>query len=112
MDEYVEEITSGRLESQAYDCQLISVSDIIKENNIEKIDLLKIDAEKSELEILKGISDSDWEKIKQIVIEIHDKIGNIFDEVKSILNRKDFSLQLKRKNFLKSRDFIIFMRKE
>ena len=50
VDEYVEEITNGRLESQIYDCKLISVSDIIEENKIEKIDLLKIDAEKSELE--------------------------------------------------------------
>jgi len=32
------------------------------ENAIDKIDLLKIDAEKSELDIIKGIEDRDWPK--------------------------------------------------
>ncbi len=100
LEDYVEELTSGRLESQTYDCQLISVSDIIKENHIEKIDLLKIDAEKSELEILKGIGDSDWKKIKQIVIEIHDKVGETFEEVKSILTQKGFQFDVEEEKFL------------
>jgi len=39
----------------------------------DNINLLKIDAEKSELYILKGIDDRDWPKIAQIVIEIHDR---------------------------------------
>ena len=101
VDEYVEEITNGRLESQTYDCKLISVSDIIEENKIEKIDLLKIDAEKSELDIIKGIDESDWNKIKQIVIEIHDKIGNIFEEIKSILIQRGFYFEVEEEKFLK-----------
>ena len=101
VEEYVEEITNGRLESRIYECKLISVSDIIKENKIEKIDLLKIDAEKSELEIIKGIDEPDWYKIKQIVIEIHDKNGNIFEEIKSILTQRGFYFEVEEEKLLK-----------
>ena len=100
LEEYVEELTNGRLESQIYDCPLISVSDIISDNHIEKIDLLKIDAEKSELEILKGINDPDWDKIRQIVIEIHDKTGQIFDEAKSILASRGFQFEVEEEKLL------------
>ena len=100
LEEYVEELTNGRLESQIYDCPLISVSDIISDNHIEKIDLLKIDAEKSELEILKGINDPDWDKIRQIVIEIHDKTGQIFEEAKSILAGRGFQFEVEEEKLL------------
>jgi hypothetical protein len=33
---------------------------------IERIDLLKLDAEKRELDILEGVAENDWEKIRQI----------------------------------------------
>jgi FkbM family methyltransferase len=52
-------------------CGLKTLSGIVRETEIEQIDLLKIDAEKSELAILRGIEESDWPKIKQIVLEVH-----------------------------------------
>ena len=67
-------------------CQLKTVSEIIREHNIEQIDLLKIDVEKSELDVLLGIEAQDWQKIKQIVVEVHDlehrlqKITNLLKE--------------------------------
>jgi len=45
---------------------------VLREHGVEQIDLLKIDAEKAELDIINGIDDHDWPKIKQIVLEIHD----------------------------------------
>ncbi|KAI9134508.1 FkbM family methyltransferase [Acaryochloris sp. CCMEE 5410] len=53
-------------------CQLKTVSELMAELNISAIDLLKIDVEKSELDVIHGIEDRDWEKIKQIIIEVHD----------------------------------------
>ena len=47
VEEYVSELTADRLRQSVHECQLKSVSDIIRENRIDKIDLLKIDAEKS-----------------------------------------------------------------
>ncbi|WP_298422706.1 non-ribosomal peptide synthetase [uncultured Kordia sp.] len=57
---------------EEYDCKLKSISQIIEEENIQKIDLLKIDVEKSEWEVLSGIQEKDWTLIQQIVIEVHD----------------------------------------
>jgi len=65
-------------------CQLRTVSDVINEFNVTRIDLLKVDVEKSELVVLKGISDKDWPKIKQTVMEIHDLEGRL-DTIKNLL---------------------------
>ena len=73
VDEYVRELSSDRLRRVTHECSVTTVSEIIRENRIEGIDLLKIDAEKSELDVLHGINERDWQKIEQIVIEIHDR---------------------------------------
>ncbi|MEK6283065.1 MAG: amino acid adenylation domain-containing protein [Acidobacteriota bacterium] len=77
LTEYADELMAGRLKSESYDCQVRTLSEIIAEQNIAQVDLLKIDVEKSELDVLKGIKESDWEKIKQIVIEVHDIRGRL-----------------------------------
>ena len=67
-------------------CQLKTLSEVITEENIEQIDLLKVDVEKSELDVLLGIKKEDWSKIKQIVVEVHDlecRLGKIIDLLKA-----------------------------
>ncbi len=71
--QYADELMEGRLKGETFTCELKTLSDIIRENNVERIDLLKLDAEKSELDVLRGIHDEDWKKIRQIVMEVHDK---------------------------------------
>jgi FkbM family methyltransferase len=53
-------------------CQLRTLSEIIREHQIEQINLLKIDVEKGELDVLLGIEAQDWQKIEQVVVEVHD----------------------------------------
>ena len=67
------QLAAGRLQRISLECRLTTVSEIIRDNNLAKIDLLKIDAERSELEILAGIQAEDWNKIGQIVLEVHDQ---------------------------------------
>jgi len=90
VEEYVSELTADRLDRRTYECQLTSVSDIIRENRIDKIDLLKIDAEKSELDIIKGIEDRDWPKIDQIVVEIHDPTREAIKRIEDLLIDKGY----------------------
>lgn len=71
-------------------CQMRSISEILRETGINKIALLKIDAEGSELEILAGIAKNDWPKICQIVMEIHDANGRRVAEIKSQLESEGF----------------------
>ena len=67
------QLAAGRLQRISLECRLTTVSEIVRDNHLAKVDLLKIDAERSELEILAGIADEDWTKIEQIVLEVHDQ---------------------------------------
>ncbi|APW62341.1 FkbM family methyltransferase [Paludisphaera borealis] len=66
-------------------CQLQTISHIINLHSVESIDLLKIDVENSEWEVLEGVSEADWGKIKQVVLEVHDIDGRL----QRILKRLD-----------------------
>ena len=52
----LEELTQNRMESERFLCELRTISEIIAEEKIETIDLLKVDVEKSEWDVLQGIS--------------------------------------------------------
>lgn len=54
----------------------ITLEEIIEENNIEYIDILKIDIEGSEYDVLPNIDESTLSKIGQITVEFHDFIDN------------------------------------
>eukprot|EP00198_Chlamydomonas_reinhardtii_P003225 XP_001692561.1 predicted protein [Chlamydomonas reinhardtii] len=59
---------------------------------LQQIDLLKIDAVKSEWDILQGISDTDWARVRQAVIEVH-LGGDVsrLDKVVNLLKAKGFA---------------------
>jgi len=100
VEEYVEQLTSGRLARTSHDCRLTSLSHIIREQRIERIDLLKVDAEKSELDILKGIEEADWPKIGQIVLEIHDPSGESVRRVQELLLAKGYRCTVDQESLL------------
>ena len=76
-DHYLEALVESRVNGQKIVCRLRTLSEIIREEGIARIDLLKIDVEKSELDVLAGIATDDWQKIQQIVIEAHDVDGRL-----------------------------------
>ena len=76
-DDTLESVIQERLESEQFRCALRTVSEVIAAEKIERIDLLKIDVEKSELEVFEGIEEQDWPKIGQLVIEVHDVDGRL-----------------------------------
>ncbi|MDY7022483.1 MAG: FkbM family methyltransferase, partial [Cyanobacteriota bacterium] len=102
IEAFADEFLSGRLERETYQAQLRTLSSVIEEYNIERIDLLKLDAEKSELPVLQGIKDEHWPKIQQIVVEVHDQVGNIIAEVKTLLQLKGFELTIDEEDLLQS----------
>jgi FkbH-like protein/FkbM family methyltransferase len=96
VESYVAELTADRLRRTTHECRLISLSDLIRERGIEKIDLLKIDAEKSEIDILAGIEDADWPIIDQIVVEIHDRTQEAVKRVERLLTAKGYRCVVER----------------
>ena len=57
---------------ETFPCEIRTISDIIRQECVEQIDLLKIDVEHGELAVLQGIHEEDWPKIQQVVVEVHD----------------------------------------
>ena len=96
----VRELTTERLRRRTFQCRLTSVSDIIRENRLERINLLKIDAEKSELDIMKGIEDQHWPLIDQIVIEVHDRTKQAVDLIERLLAEKGYRFAVEEEKLL------------
>jgi FkbM family methyltransferase len=73
----------------SYDVEIISFNDFILENNIKKIDYLKVDCEGAEYGIFESITDEYLKNnISKIAIEFHhkmsdDKVKNLIDKLKN-----------------------------
>jgi FkbM family methyltransferase len=51
-------------------CKVRTISDIIGQLDLARIDLLKIDVEGAEMDALRGIAEPDWQRIQQLAIEV------------------------------------------
>ena len=100
-DEDLDRLLAERLSGERVECQLRTLSSVIAEEKIERIDLLKIDVEKSELDVLEGIEDHDWEKIRQIVLEVHDSDGRLAI-VKRMLEAHGYELHIEQDELLQT----------
>jgi amino acid adenylation domain-containing protein/non-ribosomal peptide synthase protein (TIGR01720 family)/FkbM family methyltransferase len=98
--EFLEDVLTERLAAEMVVCKLKTISEVIRENQVERIDLLKIDVEKSEWEVLSGINDEDWGKIKQLVVEVHD-IENRLRHVTTLLEQKGFDYTVEQSSSLR-----------
>ncbi|HVB41885.1 MAG TPA: FkbM family methyltransferase [Streptosporangiaceae bacterium] len=56
--------------SEQVRCELRAISAMIDEHGIKRLDLLKIDAEKGELESLRGVRGEHWPMIGQVTVEV------------------------------------------
>jgi amino acid adenylation domain-containing protein/FkbM family methyltransferase len=87
-----DEILDERLRGERVACRVRTLSSVIREERVTRIDLLKIDAEKSELEVLAGLDESDWAKVRQVVAEVHD-LGGRLARVVTLLSRHGFAVE-------------------
>src|SRR6185369_2863835 len=94
LDEWLDE----HMKSEKVACRLTTISTVIREHGLETIDLLKIDAERSELDALAGIADTDWPKVRQLVIEVH--AAAIRDRVVEMLGARGFAVEVEQDGFL------------
>jgi hypothetical protein len=76
------------------------LSEIVDEEGLTRIDLLKIDAERSEKEVLAGIRSEHWPMIRQIVLEVHDEAGAL-NEVQRLLEKHGFQVVTEQDPLLK-----------
>lgn len=74
---HADELMDVRFHAVTYPVDLRPLSAIIREQKIERVDLVKVDVQKSEEKVIDGIADEDWPKFRQFVMEVHDGDGRI-----------------------------------
>ena len=100
-EETLQTVVAEHLDSEQVVCELRTLSQVIAAEGVERIDLLKVDVEKSELEVLEGIAAPDWAKIAQLVIEVHDSGGRL-QSVQHLLEAQGFALTVEQEAMLES----------
>jgi hypothetical protein len=89
-------------------CSVQTISDVIDEAHVKRIELLKIDVEKSELEVLRGIRPDHWKRIQRIVVEVHDLDARV-RQINSMLGQAGYRTFVEQHPKLKNTDlFYIF----
>jgi FkbM family methyltransferase len=91
--DFTADLVEAKLAPQTLPCLLVRLSDFMAAEGIERVDLLKIDVQKSELQLLNGINDEDWPRIRQVVLELQD-IGGVVNEAVALLTRLGYSVRI------------------
>lgn len=71
-DADAERFSRTRHELSYVECRTVTLSTLIRETGVDTVDLLKVDVEKAEMDVLAGIEEHDWAKIRQLALEVHD----------------------------------------
>ncbi len=82
----LKKVFDGRLVKE----KVIPLGKFIKEKKIERIDLLKIDVNGSELDVCQGVGEDNWKIIKQVVIEVPVK-ENRLTKIEEVLKKNGFT---------------------
>jgi amino acid adenylation domain-containing protein/FkbM family methyltransferase len=103
-----EEILAGRFDEEVVGAKLVRLSDVIRQERVERIDLLKVDVQRAEMDVLKGIDEKDWSKIQQVVMEAHDGIGTEsegrIEQIISLLDAHGFKTIIEQDELLSGTD--------
>jgi FkbM family methyltransferase len=83
----VRTIMDKLMEAQEVTCSMRSLSSMLRQEKISRVDLLKIDVEKAEVEVLSGLEDGHWPAIQQVIMEVHD-MGGRLEQVCDVLKKR------------------------
>ena len=68
--EEADDFLESRFERRTFPVEVRTLSQVMTDEGLSHVDLLKVNVEKSELDVLRGVADEDWPKIAQVVLEI------------------------------------------
>ncbi|MFE4976930.1 FkbM family methyltransferase [Kitasatospora sp. NPDC056651] len=67
------ELTEGVHRGIGYSVRVVTVSELIERHRIDRVALLKVDVERAELDVLRGVEPRHWPRIDAVVAEVHDE---------------------------------------
>eukprot|EP00775_Hariotina_reticulata_P009242 gene9243-9407_t len=74
-------------------CHMVTVSQLLQQYNIKEVGLLKINVERAESDVLAGVADKDWPKIRQVSAQVHDIDGRV-KQLSQVLQQKGFQIEV------------------
>jgi len=100
---YEDELVEQRFRREAWTCPLRALSEVLRERSVPRVDLLKIDVEKSEADVLAGLAEEDWAKVEQAVVEVHD-LGDRLRELGDLFRSRGFAVTLEQDDHYRGSD--------
>ena len=95
-----DERIEGDFDPVTVTCELVTLSSVIEAEDVSRIDLLKIDVERAELDVLRGIEAGHWPLIRQVVAEAHDEDGRL-EELRGMLEGHGFEVTVDQEQNMK-----------
>jgi phthiocerol/phenolphthiocerol synthesis type-I polyketide synthase E len=89
---HVGDYLAERFKEEHFTCRLRTLPEVIAEAGVDRIDLLKIDVQKAELDVLLGLDDRNWPKVRQVVVEVHDIHGRLA-RMRGMLEERGFHVE-------------------
>ncbi|MCY1022908.1 non-ribosomal peptide synthetase [Pyxidicoccus sp. MSG2] len=103
-----DELLEGRFAEERHTVRLRRLSDVIREEGVERIDLLKVDVQRAEMDVLEGIDAEHWPMILQVVMEVHDARGHASEgrvrQVTQLLEMHGFRVRAEQDPLLQGTD--------
>ncbi len=92
-DRMLETLVGAKVEAaQSFECRLETLSHHIDRLGLTRIDLLKVDVERAEIAVLKGIEPRHWPLVRRVNAEVHDEGGGELGLVERILTEQGFTV--------------------
>ncbi|KAI0102518.1 FkbM family methyltransferase [Nemania sp. FL0031] len=112
-EKYGREAMNARFgDAQQVDVKLERLSSILNSHpEFTRIDLLKVDVEGAELEVLRGLDDSHWDLVRNVVLETWDG-SHVKAEIERLLTSKGFTLKSEEATWAKGFHMIVASREK
>ncbi|TQJ23636.1 FkbM family methyltransferase [Micromonospora sp. A202] len=92
-EEFIEMVLEGLHDGVSLEVPTLTVSTLLRERPYGDIALLKVDVERAELEVLRGVEAADWPRIGEVVAEVHDEGGRL-DACCDLLRAQGFHISV------------------
>ena len=104
--EDLDAVAEQSLTARRYTCRIRRLSDVLRELGVGRVDLLKIDVERSEEQVIAGLDAGDWPRIRQVLVEVHDTGGRL-ERLTDALSERGFQVRHERDPLLAGTDLVM-----
>ncbi|MEF3112296.1 amino acid adenylation domain-containing protein [Streptomyces chrestomyceticus] len=103
-----DELLADRFRGEELRARVRRFSDLADEEHLTRVDLLKIDVQRAELDVLRGIDARHWGLVQQVVMEVHDGTGSATEgrlgEIVALLEERGFTVTAEQDSLLEGTD--------